>query len=304
MSSERRVSTQNSIWLRYLYPVLVVIASLIIVSYHYVSSEPVNVIDYFSLIAYGTITLIMGLSLFIVQRVIDIREVYFYLLGGFTFIYISLLLDTLDEVYIFLPGGAHILEDLLRLVGFGFIIIAIIKWIKHNDHLKLRLLELANTDALTGALNRRSFDIEANREFANAKRYDKPLSLIMLDIDNFKKINDEHGHFFGDLILKSFSREISDQIRTGDFLSRWGGDEFAILFPETDVDQALIIAKKIQSAVMGIDLVKDRKKISFTLSQGISTFQDNDYDVMQIEERADRALYKAKKNGRDQACIL
>ena len=256
-------------------------------------------VDYFGVSVYGSITVIMLLALFIVQKIIDIKEVYYYLLAGFTFVYVSLFIGTIEKVYVYHIANVNSLEDLFRLVGFGFVIVAIIKWIKHDEEIKVKLLELASIDDLTGIMNRRVFDIEFKRDFANAKRYNKALSLVTIDIDNFKAVNDKHGHFFGDLVLKLFAKEVTSLLREGDVFSRWGGDEFCIILPETSGVNAMKVAEKIRFAVKNIHVKTDKSPIYFTVSLGVTEFKTEDKDSMIMIDRADKALYEAKAAGRD-----
>lgn len=260
-------------------------------------------IDYFGLALYGSITIIMLLALFIVQKIIDIEEVYYYLMAGFTFVYVSLFMSTIERVYTYPASEIGTLQDLFRLVGFGFVVAAIIKWIRYNEDVKKKLIELASIDDLTGVMNRRVFDIELKREFANAKRYRKDLSMISIDLDDFKGINDKHGHFFGDLVLKMFTKEVASHLREGDVFSRWGGDEFIVLLPETGKKDALKVAEKIRFAVKNIYIKTDHTNIYFTVSLGVSGYESDDRDTMLIMERADKALYEAKKTGRDKSVL-
>jgi len=288
---------------KYIYPVFVLIASIlffVIAGNLYQANSTIN---YFGLGAYGSITLIMMLALFIVQKVIEIKDVYYYLLAGFTFIYISLFMSAMDKIYAYPTSVTDVLEDLFRIVGFGFIIVAIIKWIKYDEQVKKKLIELASIDDLTGVTNRRVFDIEFKRDFANAKRYKEELSLVVLDLDHFKDINDRHGHFFGDLVLKLFTKEVSSLIREGDLFSRWGGDEFCLLLPQTAGRDALIAAEKIRFAVKNMQVKTDNEPISFTVSMGISSLRADDKDAMLMMERADKALYEAKRLGRDRSIL-
>ena len=258
-------------------------------------------INIFGLSIYGSMSLIMLISLFVVQKIVSIKEVYFYLSAGFSFAYISLFIRTVEAIQVYPLEKVYIFEDLFRLVGFGFVVIAIIKWIKHDEEIKKELLALASTDDLTGIMNRRIFDIEFKRDFVNAKRYNKSLSLLMIDIDNFKGINDKNGHFFGDLVLKLFSKEVSSLLREGDIFSRWGGDEFAIILHETSEVNALKVAEKIRLAVKNIEVKTDKDSIYFTISIGLSTLQTDDSDAMVLVDRGDKALYRAKDNGRDRS---
>ncbi|MDA3946224.1 MAG: GGDEF domain-containing protein [Helicobacteraceae bacterium] len=287
--------------MKYIYPVLVLLLSFVFIMVETNVNQRSIDLNYFGLAAYGSITIIMLLALFIVQKISDIQEVYFYLLAGFSFVYVSLLTATLKNVYTYAVSDVSILEDLFRLVGFGFVIVAIIKWIKYNEEVKQRLIELASTDDLTGIMNRRVFDIELIREFANAKRYNKSLSLITVDIDNFKIINDKHGHFMGDLVLKLFTNEVLSLLRQGDLFSRWGGDEFSILLPQTSGKNALRVAEKIRFAIKNIHVKTDHDPIYFTVSLGITEFLSEDQDHLIMVERADKALYEAKESGRDKS---
>ncbi|MGB5965609.1 MAG: GGDEF domain-containing protein [Sulfurimonadaceae bacterium] len=285
--------------MKYIYPLFVLVFSIVFLlvegSFVQVNAE----INYFGLAVYGSISAIMMLSLFIVQKIIDIKEVYYYLLAGFSFIYISLFTGTVESVYAYPVTSINVLEDLFRLVGFGFVIAAIIKWIKHDEEIKIKLLELASIDDLTGIMNRRVFDIEFKRDFANAKRYNKALSLVTIDLDNFKAINDKHGHFFGDLVLKMFAKEVTALLREGDIFSRWGGDEFCIILPETSGVNAMRVAEKIRFAVKNIHVKTDKNPIYFTVSLGVTEFHREDKDAMIMIDRADKALYEAKEAGRD-----
>ncbi len=256
-------------------------------------------VNYFGTSVYGSITIIMLMSLFIVQKIIDVKEVYYYLLAGFSFVYVSLFTGTMEHMYVYPVVEVNVLEELFRLVGIGFVVVAIIKWIKHDEEIKVKLLELASIDDLTGIMNRRVFDIEFKRDFANAKRYNKALSLVTIDIDNFKAINDKHGHFFGDLVLKLFAKEVTSLLREGDIFSRWGGDEFCVILPETSGVNAMKVAEKIRFAVKNIHIKTDKSPIYFTVSLGVTEFHVEDKDAMIMIDRADKALYDAKDAGRD-----
>ena len=285
--------------MKYIYPLLVLVVSIVFLLIEGNVLQRNIDINQFGLAVYGSITIIMLLSLFIVQKIIDIKDVYYYLLAGFSFVYVSLFTGTMEHIYTYPVSEVNALEDLFRLVGFGFVVAAIIKWIKHDEEIKIKLLELASIDDLTGIMNRRVFDIEFKRDFANAKRYNKALSLVTIDLDNFKAINDKHGHFFGDLVLKLFAKEVTSLLREGDIFSRWGGDEFCIILPETSGVNAMKVAEKIRFAVKNIHVKTDKSPIYFTVSLGVTEFHNDDKDAMIMIDRADKALYDAKKAGRD-----
>ena len=290
--------------MKYWYPLFILSSSILFLFIEGTFFSIDKDINLFGLSIYGSMSLIMLLSLFVVQKIVSIKEVYFYLSAGFSFAYVSLFIRTIEAIHVYPIGKVYVLEDMFRLVGFGFVVVAIIKWIKHDEEINVRLLELASLDDLTGIANRRVFDIELKREVANAKRYNKPLSLLTIDLDHFKVINDKHGHFFGDLVLKMFVKEISALVREGDTFSRWGGDEFCIVLPETEAKSAYSVAEKIRFAVKNIHVKTDGEPIYFTTSIGVTQLKKEDKDVIQLVERADKALYSAKEAGRDTSKTL
>ncbi len=286
---------------KYWYPLFMLMASVIYLLLEANLIEMHKEVNSFGLAIYGSMSLIMLISLFVVQKIVSIKEVYFYLSAGFSFAYISLFIRTVEAIHIYPLEKVYVFEDLFRLVGFGFVVAAIIKWIKHDEDIKKELLALASIDDLTGVMNRRVFDMELKRDFANAKRYNKPLSLITIDLDKFKDINDKHGHFFGDLVLKMFAKEVSATLREGDIFSRWGGDEFCIILHETSGKNAMKVAEKIRFAVKNIHVKTDSEPIYFTISLGVTELHTDDSDPMVLIDRADKALYQAKDAGRDKS---
>lgn len=166
--------------------------------------------------------------------------------------------------------------------------------------------ELSLTDQLTGLANRRYFEAKMDYEFSRFKRYERPFSLLMLDIDHFKKINDTYGHQSGDIILKTLGKIISDFIRKSDFAARYGGEEFVILMPETSKENACIAAerlrKHIEEKTFKIDV--SPYDIHITISVGSSEAAKEMEDWHELVESSDRALYLAKQSGRNRVICL
>ena len=289
--------------MKYIYPIFILIASIIFVVAEGSFFDMQTSINYFGFSAYGAIAMIMIVALFAIQKMINIKEVYLYLVAGFTFIYVSLLMSTMDKIYIYPTAITDVIVDLFRLVGVGFVTVGIIKWIKYDEGVRDKLIELASMDDLTNIMNRRVFDIEFRREFINAKRYKRDLSLVSIDLDNFKEVNDKYGHFFGDLVLKRFTTEVSLLLRAGDIFSRWGGDEFSVLLPQTDTNSAVKVAEKIRAVTRNISVKTDSDEINFTVSMGVAGYLPEDEDASEILERADKALYEAKESGRDRTIL-
>jgi diguanylate cyclase (GGDEF)-like protein/PAS domain S-box-containing protein len=164
---------------------------------------------------------------------------------------------------------------------------------------ELALLTLNSTDYLTGAATRRHFFEMAERECARAVRHGSPLSLLALDLDHFKRINDEFGHAVGDLVLMSFVRTVASFLRSTDLCGRIGGEEFCILLPQTDQAGAAALASRILAGVRGAPTLLPARALHYTASLGISSLSDQNATFDGLLRAADKALYRAKALGRD-----
>jgi diguanylate cyclase (GGDEF)-like protein len=159
----------------------------------------------------------------------------------------------------------------------------------------------AETDALTGVANRRSFLTSIQRECARCARHGEPFSVAVLDVDNFKAVNDGNGHHVGDSVLLIVADRILQCLRESDLLSRFGGDEFAILFPQTDAEGALDVAERIREIVAASAVDVDGERVRATVSIGVATQDEADgTNWEQLLKQADKALYDAKARGRNQ----
>ena len=157
-------------------------------------------------------------------------------------------------------------------------------------------------DSLTGVKNRTAFDSNFGREIEYSTRKQNDLSLIVLDIDFFKRINDNYGHIVGDAVLRQVAQSVESTIRSSDALYRYGGEEFAIVLNGTDLEGALLLAERIRRNVeaLRIDSLKD---VHITLSLGVAILQERD-NARSLFERADSALYEAKKSGRNRVVSI
>ena len=154
---------------------------------------------------------------------------------------------------------------------------------------------LASTDKLTGAYNRTKFNEIIEREIERVKRYNQPLSIIIFDIDHFKKVNDKYGHSVGDYVLKTLADIVRENIRKIDYFVRWGGEEFMIISSETNLKEASALAERIREIIESY-MFEDIRKV--TVSLGVTEFKEND-TVDSLIKRADDAMYEAKKKGRN-----
>jgi len=166
-----------------------------------------------------------------------------------------------------------------------------------DTHMKLS--SEAATDVLTGVANRRSLLRFAGNETLRAQRYGRPLSLLMLDLDRFKEVNDRFGHQWGDEVLKQAAAVIQSVLRGTDLLGRYGGEEFAVMMPETSAEEAASVAERIREKISQIMLDTGNDKISVRVSIGVATLSPEELEVQSLINRADAALYSAKREGRD-----
>ncbi len=167
---------------------------------------------------------------------------------------------------------------------------------EHNLFLK----ELSIKDGLTGIYNHRHMQIEINREFALAIRNNTDLSVLMLDIDHFKKLNDNYGHSYGDTVLKKLTKIISKAIRESDIFARYGGEEFLVILPTTDLKGGQNLAESIREEIENGDFSYKKINTKVTISIGVSTLKNFDIKTAsELIENADKALYNAKNNGRN-----
>jgi diguanylate cyclase (GGDEF)-like protein len=158
---------------------------------------------------------------------------------------------------------------------------------------------LSETDELTGLLNMRGFSIAANRLFGQALRYNRPATILMIDSDNLKAVNDNYGHDAGNRLLRQLTRTIQAELRYTDVLARYGGDEFIVLLPETPPKGAVEVAERIRDAVIGAPLEVNEKRVVCSVSIGLASHPDDGNTMDSIVARADRAMYKAKQQGRN-----
>jgi diguanylate cyclase (GGDEF)-like protein len=161
------------------------------------------------------------------------------------------------------------------------------------------LIQLARHDPLTGAANRRYFFERANEEFMRSRRYQHALSVNLIDVDHFKKINDQHGHAAGDEVLKHLSQNIRSMLRDADLFARIGGEEFAILMPNTDLVGAQQLTERLRQVTMEKVLPCGDQQLHIRFSAGVTQLKAADLSIEDCIRRADGAMYHAKNNGRN-----
>jgi diguanylate cyclase (GGDEF)-like protein len=165
------------------------------------------------------------------------------------------------------------------------------------------LSTLATTDPLTGLMNRRSLNVRLSAEVARAKRYNMPLSVALFDLDDFKQVNDHYGHPVGDILLHELSQLLLLSVRESDMLVRYGGEEFALILPETKQLAAYDLMERLRAKVAQHPFCKVAGPLSVTLSIGLTQFDPHRNNALQLVEEADQALYLAKGAGKNQVVI-
>jgi diguanylate cyclase (GGDEF)-like protein len=164
------------------------------------------------------------------------------------------------------------------------------------------LLDLSTRDPLTGLANRGSILAELQNRFGLSVRYDRPLSVVVCDLDHFKQVNDTYGHGAGDFVLRVFGEQMMVSLREADLAGRIGGEEFLTILPETDLAGALPFAERLRKAIAGTPIPLPAGLLDLTCSLGIAERTAEDFDAGQLLARADAALYQAKRGGRNRVC--
>jgi diguanylate cyclase (GGDEF)-like protein/PAS domain S-box-containing protein len=185
-----------------------------------------------------------------------------------------------------------------RLNGEWFAV-GTIRDITERKATEARLRELATTDSLTGLANRRRFMELAQREFTRSRRYQGPLTMLMMDIDHFKRVNDTHGHDVGDEVLRALAATSIKALREADILGRLGGEEFGVLLPETEATAAMEVAERLRRAVEAAAMATGGGELRITVSIGAASLSGDTTSVEALLKRADVALYEAKQSGRN-----
>jgi diguanylate cyclase (GGDEF)-like protein len=197
--------------------------------------------------------------------------------------------------------GFHQLDRSILTLGVIIILLICLSGLAVSEKMNSLIIR----EGLTGLFNHIYIRQRLEEEFYRAQRYDHSLSLLMIDLDNFKALNDHYGHTAGDHLLKYFSRLITETLRPSDIAARYGGEEFLIILPETDTAGAKAVAERLRKRISLYPFRIDSRKedLSFTISIGLSSFPEYGQGPEELITLADLALYQAKKDGRDKISI-
>jgi diguanylate cyclase (GGDEF)-like protein len=203
-----------------------------------------------------------------------------------------------------LPKIANVVAGcvVLGLLLFHWLPLAVRDW-KRSEQRTRDLQTLASVDPLTGLYNRRQFETLARAELGRSQRYMRPCSFLMIDIDHFKRVNDTFGHEMGDWVLKTVASILATARRDADVVARFGGEEFVIMLPETTPEAAATVAERIRMMVSANSMAVGDAKLSLTISAGVGEVTASSPSIEAVIRDADRALYEAKRTGRNRVCV-
>lgn len=283
-----------AIFILYLMPIYAVLGTLVFAYYH----NPVYIIEIYVILFWSFVSIgYMFLASVIISSIMATSSaVILYAFNVIVFEAYILHIFTMTVAWVLGLSASYLIELYSRNNYENEIEI-----LQMQDELK----ELSHRDYLTNLYNRRYFNELAQNFMKTAKRDNTYIAVIMLDIDKFKNINDTYGHIMGDEVIKQLASLLKKHMRESDIVSRFGGEEFAVLLPHTNKEEVAIIAEELRVIVENQDIkIANDKYINFTVSLGVACVDlENDHDISEALDRADKALYRAKEKGRNRVMI-
>lgn len=268
-----------------------------------------EVVEWSNLVSELLVCLLIASWIFLLSPASAARQTYLILLWGLFVTYTGAFQDLLDELYLLGPLD-DIIEDLCYPAGLMVFTVGLVKWVyehrqtyKRLRSQKRELEQLTVTDELTGLYNARHFTRTLEREIERSERYGRKLSILFIDLDNFKRFNDSYGHVEGNRVLQACARIITNALRESDSSYRFGGEEFTVILPETDSNEAFAVAERIRESFAAYKIEPEgHPPLHMTLSGGLAELTESD-TLTSLVERADSAMYEAKMRGKDRIVV-
>lgn len=241
------------------------------------------------------------------QKALSLGRIKSTILITLVAITLAVILDILLGKILGVPIGS---QDLTKACLIALIIAPFISWYPLGllfklDKLKKEMAILATYDDLTGLYNRREFNNQSEKLHQYSARHKQPYAILVIDLDNFKNINDQYGHPSGDSVLTEFGHILRQQSRSGDISGRLGGEEFGLFLPDTNLKQAENFAERLRETIASSQIACDNQLIQYTASIGVAGNASNPkLSIAQVFKNSDHALYIAKNNGRNQVSIF
>lgn len=259
-------------------------------------------VDFYNIFFKSVITVILFCLLIKLQKVKHNPDVHKYLVSGFFFLFVTILTSTLDEIFIQPWLLNALFKDVGQVVGFILVFSGINKWIIQNSDQSFKLKKLSETDELTNLYTRRHFNDLLCNVLATQHIATESFSILLINIDDFKLINEKHSQAGGDVVLKRLANKLTDCVRKTDTIARWGGEEFIILLNNSNDVIAKQVAEIIRTNSELLCVEYNQDIINITVSIGATTYQ-NEVKSSELINRAEQCLSEAKKSGKNKVLI-
>lgn len=279
-------------------PIIILLSALLLSMFIILSFPPQFPDDHINIIIEIGYVVVCVILLFKIEQVRESHSVYLVVFMSTALLLLGGSIDLFDEFYE-LPDYIELMEDGLKGFGFFFFVSACFRWVNYHREQMAKIQHLAEVDSLTGVSNRRAFLKLSKTYFDLNDKESNIVSMLVIDIDHFKQINDSYGHQCGDKVLINVANTIKLGLRKGDYVARIGGEEFVVLLKNTDDKAASVVAEKIRLNVEKMTTFCEEREVLCTVSIGITTSSSEAFEFDELFVQADKALYSAKNMGRN-----